>query len=177
MCYKMILVCFYLQLYILLVLFCFFVFLYLFSNFITVLGLFKFYSLSVVELSSCINDCVTCLYQFPVPAKVSDPVEDYMLSLHQHFSIHQTTCVSKLHLKEIFAKTTLAASVTNALFELCSDVIKGRQNLLQGVHMLSMVLRTTPWSKSSSYTFDVGDGGCFGCYCSSCAFFLSSTIF
>ena len=28
-------------------------------------------------------------------------------------------------MKEIFAKTTLAASVTNALFELCSDVIKG----------------------------------------------------
>ena len=104
---------------------CFFFVLYLFSNFITVLGLFKFYSLSVAELSSCINDCVTCLYQFPDPAKVSDPVEDYMLSLHPHFSIHQTTCVSKLHLK-IFAKTTLAASVTNALFELCSDVIKGR---------------------------------------------------
>ena len=57
-----------------------------------------------------------------------------MLSLHQHFSIHQTTCVRKLHLKEIFANTTLAASVTNALFELCSDVIKGRQILLQGVH-------------------------------------------
>ena len=113
----------------------FFVFfvLYLFSNFITVLGLFKFYSLSVDELSSCINDCVICLYQFPDPAKVSDPVEDYMLSLHQHFSIHQTTCVSKLHMK-VFAKTTLAASVTNGLFELCSDVIKGRQNLLQGVH-------------------------------------------
>ena len=65
---------------------------------------------------------------------VSDSVENYMLSLHQLFSIHQTTCVSKLHLKEIFAKTTLAASVTNALFEPCSDVIKGRQNLLQGVH-------------------------------------------
>ena len=109
-------------------------FLYLFSNFITVLGLFKFYPLSVAELSSCINDCVTYIYQFPDPAKVSDPVEDYMLSLHQHFSIHQTTCVSKLHLKEMFANTTLAASVTNALFELCSDVIKGRQNLLQGVH-------------------------------------------
>ena len=122
----MILVCFYLQLYILLFFVRFFV-LYLFSNFITVLGLFKFYPLSVTELSSCINDCVTCLYQFPDPAKVSDSVEDYILSLHQHFSIPQ------LHLK-IFAKTTLAASVTNALFELCSDVIKGRQNLLQGVH-------------------------------------------
>ena len=35
-----------------------------------------------------------------------------------------------------------------------------------------MVLRTTPWSKSSSDTFDVNDGGCFGCCCSSCAFFL-----
>ena len=107
---------------------------YLFSNFITALGLFKFYPRSVAELSSCINDCVTCLYQFPDHAKVPDPVEDYILSLHQHFSIHQTACVSKLHFKEIFAKTTLAASVTNALFELCSDVIKGRQNLLQGVH-------------------------------------------
>ena len=37
-------------------------------------------------------------------------------------------------MKEIFAKTTLAASVTNTLFELCSGVIKGWQNLLQGVH-------------------------------------------
>ena len=74
--------------------------LYLFSNFITVLGLFKFYPLSVAELSSCINDCVTCLYQFPDPAKVSDPDEDYMLSLHQHSSIHQTTCVSKLHCED-----------------------------------------------------------------------------
>ena len=37
-------------------------------------------------------------------------------------------------MKEIFAKTTLAASVTIALFELCSDVIKRWQNLLQGVH-------------------------------------------
>ena len=77
----------------------FFFFFGFFSNFITVLGLFKFYSLSVAELSSCINDCVTCLYQFPDPAKVSDPVEDYILSLQQHFSIHQTACVSKLHLK------------------------------------------------------------------------------
>ena len=68
--------------------------LYLFSNFITVLGLFKFYPLSVAELSTCINDYVTCLYQFPDPAKVSDPDEDYILSLHQHFSIHQLTCVS-----------------------------------------------------------------------------------
>ena len=125
--------CFYLQLYILLF-FSFFVCFIFFSNFVTVLGLFKFYPLSVAESSSCINDCLTCLYQFPDPAKVSDPVEDYILSLHQHFSIHQTTCVSKLHLKEIFAKTTLAASVTNALFGPCSDVIKGRQNLLQGVH-------------------------------------------
>ena len=112
----------------------FFSFFFCFNNFITVLGLFKFYPLSVAELSSCINDCVTCLYQFPYPAKVSVPAEDYILSLHQHFSIHQTTCASKLHVKEIFAKTTLAASVTNALFELCSDVIKGRQNLLQGVY-------------------------------------------
>ena len=130
----MILVCFYLQLYFLLFFLYIYIYIYLFSNFITVLGLFKFNPLSVAELSSCINDCVTCLYQFPDPVKVSDPLEDYMLSLHQHFSTHQTTCVSKLHLKEIFAKMTLAASVTNALFELCSDGIKGRQNLLQGVH-------------------------------------------
>ena len=37
-------------------------------------------------------------------------------------------------MNEIFATTTLAASVTNTLFELYSDVIKGSQNLLQGVH-------------------------------------------
>ena len=73
----------------------------------------------------CISNCVTCLSQLPDPAKVSDPAEDYILSLHQHFSIHPTACVSKLHMKEIFAKTTLAANVTNALFELYSDVIKG----------------------------------------------------
>ena len=44
-------------------------------------------------------------------------------------------------------------------------------------YMLAIVLRTTPWSKSSIDTFDVDDGGCFGCCCSSCAFFFSSTIF
>ena len=53
-------------------------------------------------------------------------------------------------MKEIFAKETLAASVTNTLFELCSDVIKGWQNLLQGVHADD----ASPWSKSSSNTFD-----------------------
>ena len=42
--------------------------------------------------------------------------------------------------------------------------------------MLAMALRTTPWSKSYSDSFDVDDVGCFGCCCSSCAFF-SSTIF
>ena len=68
---------------------------------------------------------VARLSQLPDPAKVSDPAVDYTLSLHQHFSIHHTACVSKLHMKEIFEKTTLAASVTNALFELYSDVIKG----------------------------------------------------
>ena len=88
----------------------------------------------VSESSSCINDYVTCLSHFRDPLKVSDPAEDYILSLHQHFSIHPTACVSKLHLQEIFAKTTLAANVTNALFELCSDVIKGWQNLLQAVY-------------------------------------------
>ena len=77
---------------------------------------------------------VTRLSQLPDQAKVSDPAEDYTLSLHQHFLIHPTACASRLRMKEIFAKTTLAASVTNALFELCSDVINGWQNLLQGVH-------------------------------------------
>ena len=108
--------------------FCFFLFflfyfLKLFSNFIAVLGLVKFYPLSVAESSSCINDCATCPSQFPDPTKVYDPAEDYILSLNQHFSIHPTECISKLHLK-IFAKTTLAASVTNTLFELCSGVVK-----------------------------------------------------
>ena len=73
----------------------------------------------------CISDCVSCLSQLPGHAKVSDPAEDYILSLHQDFTIHPTECVSKLHVNEIFAKTTLAASVTNTLFELYSDVIKG----------------------------------------------------
>ena len=75
----------------------------------------------------CISDCVTCLSQLTDPAKVSDPAEDCILSLYQHFSIHLTACVSKLHMKEIFAKTTLAVSVTNTLFELYSDtcIIKG----------------------------------------------------
>ena len=78
---------------------------------------------------------VTRLSQLPDHAKVSGPAEDYILSLHQHyFLIHPTTCVSRLRMKETFAKTTLAASVTNTLFELCSDFIKGWQNLLQGVH-------------------------------------------
>ena len=62
--------------------------------------------------------------------KVSDPAEDFILSLH----LHPSACVNKLHMKEIFAKTTLAASVTNTMFELCSDVIKGWQSLLQGIH-------------------------------------------
>ena len=82
----------------------------------------------------CIHDCVTRLSQLPDHAKVSDPAEDSILSLHQHFLIHPAACVSKLRMKEIFAKTTLAASVTNSQFKLCSDVIEGWQNLLQGVH-------------------------------------------
>ena len=69
--------------------------------------------------------CVTHLSQLPDHAKVSDPAENYILSLHQHFLIHPTACVCRLRIKEIFAKLTLAASVTNTLFELCSDVIKG----------------------------------------------------
>ena len=32
------------------------------------------------------------------------------------------------------------------------------------MYMLAMVLRATPWSKSSSDFFDVDDGGCFGCW-------------
>ena len=78
--------------------------------------------------------CVTRLSQLPDHAKVSDPAYDYTLSLYQHFLIHPTSCVSSFRMTEIFAKTTLAASVTNTLFELCCDVIKGWQNLLQGVH-------------------------------------------
>ena len=72
---------------------------------------------------------------------------------------------------KIFAKKTLAASVasvTNTLFELCSDVVKGWTFFKE--YMLAMVLRTTPWSKLSSDTFDVDDG----CCCSSCA--LSSSL-
>ena len=46
----------------------------------------------------------------PDHAKVSNPAEDYILTLHQYFLIHPTACVSKLYMKEIFAKTTLAAS-------------------------------------------------------------------
>ena len=92
---------------------------YLLSNFITVLGLVKCYPLSVAESSSCINDCATCLCQFPDPAKVYDPAEDYILSLHQHFSIHQQTSF------EGICEDDLAASVTHTLFELCSDVIRG----------------------------------------------------
>ena len=102
--------------------------------------------------------CVTRLSQLLDHTKVSDPAEDYILSLHQHFLIHPTACVSRLRMKEIFAKTTLAASVTNNLFELCSGVIKGWQNLLQE-YMLAMVHCTTSWSKPSSDTFNVDDGG------------------
>ena len=62
------------------------------------------------------NVSVTHLSQLPGHAMVSDPAENYILSLHQHFLIHPTACVSKLHMKEIIAKMTLAASVTNTLF-------------------------------------------------------------
>ena len=55
--------------------------------------------------------CVTRLSQLPDHAKVSDPAEEYILSLHQHFLIHPTACVSRLRMKEIFAKTELAARV------------------------------------------------------------------
>ena len=113
-----------------------------------------------------------CLSQFPDPVKVSDTAEDYTLSLRQHFLIHPTAGVNKLHLKEIFAITTLAASVTNALFELCSDVIKGWQNLLQAVHFGDGPGQSHPVTLST-----VDDGGCFGCCCSSCAFFFSSKSF
>ena len=67
-------------------------------------------------------------------------------------------------MKEICAKTTLAASVTNTMFKLCSDVSKGWQDLLQGVHAGDGP-PYNPWSKSSGDTFDVDDGGCFGCCC------------
>ena len=51
--------------------------------------------------------------QVPDHAKVYGPAEDYILSLHQQFLIQPTACVSKLRMKETFAKTTLATSVTN----------------------------------------------------------------
>ena len=38
--------------------------------------------------------CVTCLSQLPDHAKVSDPAEDYILSLYQHFLLHPTACVT-----------------------------------------------------------------------------------
>ena len=86
--------------------------------------------------------CVIRLSQLPDHAKMSDPAEDYIWSLHQHFLIHPTACVSKLYMKEIFAKTTLAASVTNSLFKLCSDVIRVGRTFFKE-YMLAMVLRTT----------------------------------
>ena len=104
--------------------------------------------------------CVTRLSQLPDHGKVSDPAEDYILSLHQHFLIHPTACVSRLRMREIFAKTTLAASVTNTLFELCSNVIKGWQNLLHGVHAGDGPLyNTLVKAILSSDTFDVDEGG------------------
>ena len=106
--------------------------------------------------------CLTRLSRLPDHAKVSDPTEDYILSLHQHFLIHPTACVTRLRMKENFAKTTLAASVTNTLFKTCSDVIRVGRTFFKE-YVLAMVHRTTPWSKSSSDTFDVNDGGCFGC--------------
>ena len=72
--------------------------------------------------------CVTRLSQLPDHVKVSDPAEDYTLPLHQHFLIHPTACVEG----DLF-EDDLVASVTNTMFELCSNVIKGWQNLLQGV--------------------------------------------
>ena len=111
-----------------------------------------------------INDYVTRLSQLPDLAKVSDPAEDYILSLHQHFLIHPTACVIKLRMKEIFAKTTDAASVTNTLLSSVLILSKVGRTFFKK-YILAMVLRTTPWSKSSSDTFDVDDGGCFGCCC------------
>ena len=92
----MILVCFYLQLYILFFFLFFFlgggggVVLYLFSNFITVLGLVKFYPLSVAESSLCINDCATCPSQFSDPAKVYDLVSPSALFDSPHSVCKQT---------------------------------------------------------------------------------------
>ena len=74
------------------------------------------FGMNVSFICTCINDCVTGLSQLLDPVKVSDPAEDYILSLHQHFLIHPIACVSKLHMKEIFAKTSHAASVPNTLF-------------------------------------------------------------
>ena len=94
--------------------------------------------------------CVTRLSQLPDHAKVSDPAENYILSLHQHFLIHPTACVCRLRIKEIFAKLALAASVTNTLFWCYQGLAEPSS---------AMVHCTTPWSKPSSDTFDVDDGG------------------
>ena len=120
--------------------------------------------------------CVTRLSQLLDHAKVSDSTEDYILSLHQHFLIHPTACITRLRMKEIFAKTTLASSVTNTLFKLCFDVTRVCRTFFKE-YMLAMVHRTTPLPKSSSDTFDVDDSGCFGFCCSSCAFIFSSILF
>ena len=64
--------------------------LYLFSNFITVLGLVKFYPLSVAESSLCINDCATCPSQFSDPAKVYDLVSPSALFDSPHSMCKQT---------------------------------------------------------------------------------------
>ena len=53
--------------------------------------------------------CVARLSQFPDHAKVSDSTDDYILSLYQHYLLQPTACVTRLRMKEIFAKTTLAA--------------------------------------------------------------------
>ena len=64
--------------------------LYLFSNFITVLGLVKFYPLSVAESSLCINDCAICPSQFSDPAKVYDLVSPSALFDSPHSMCKQT---------------------------------------------------------------------------------------
>ena len=58
-------------------------------------------------------------------------------------------------MKEIFSKTTLDASVSvpNTLSFVLMLSRVGRISLKE--YMLAMVLRTTPWSKSSRDTFNV----------------------
>ena len=149
-----------------------FLVLYLFSNFITVLGLFKFYPLSVTESPSCIKRLCN------LPLSIPWPCEGIWSCWGLHLVFPSA----------LFDSPNNVCKQTSFEGDLCEDDPCCQCNqcsvwalfwCYQGSAEPSsrMVLRTTRWSKSSSYTFDVDDGGCFGCCCSPCAFFFSSTIF